>query len=209
MKLKNIIIALLAAATLWACGGGTTQKTNVGTDPNADTTNVGDGARTVSTQKIDEKVAITMSIIKQLWQGVPDSVITADNIKLSNDTITGFYYSRYADNEPDEEVELNLEFELNLECYFCRKKSGGYQVLVYSSNSENNEGNTLRWRFVHTFTCKNSQITEDELFTENSGYIRFDMLGNGEFEVIDYHPGETEIYKWDGENIVKSNDEND
>ena len=206
MKKQFAIIALLAAATFSACGGGTTQ--NQGQQGATDMATVADTVSTATTesvsvpQKVDDKIEITISIIKQLWQGVPDSVLTADKIKMSNDTITSFDYSKYAENEPDEEVELKLEFELNLECYFCSKKSGGYQVLVYSSSSENNEGNTLRWRFVHTFTCTNSEITEDELFKDNSGYIQFDVLGNGKFEVSDYHPGKTEIYKWDGENIV-------
>ena len=99
MKTKTIIISLLAA-TLWACGGGTTQ--NQSQQGATDTPTVADSVSTATTesvpepQKVDEKIEITISIIKQLWQGVPDSVLTADKIKLSNDSITGFYYSKYA-----------------------------------------------------------------------------------------------------------------
>lgn len=184
---KQLIPIALAAVTLFSCGGANQNQTTVNADSTAKTESAPEP------QKIDKKVEITLSIIKQLWMGVPDSVLTADKVALT-DTITNFYYFE----EADEESDVEFDFELNLDCYFYTIKSDGYKVLVYSSSYENR----ARHRWINLFTCKGDEATQDEMFSNNTGYVQFEMYDDGKFWVEDYIPGEEATYQWNGENFV-------
>lgn len=209
---KTLLLTIIAALALASCGGGTTNQ-NVGTTADTAATTVETPQCDVSTQcdvsattdsapepqKVDKKVEITLEIIKQLWMGVPDSVLIADNVAL-NDTITNFYYTE----EADEFSDVEFDFELNLDCYFYTKKSGGYKVLVFSSSFENR----ARHRWINSFTCKDNEVTEDEMFNDNTGYVQFEMYNDGKFWVADYIPGEEVTYQFNGEKFVRAPESN-
>ena len=195
MKKQLSIIALLAAATLWACGGGTTQNTNVGDNQSADTTTKAD------TVAAAPAAGETLSN-KQIWDWFA---------KEGNDLmLTDYEYER--SQTPD---GANVDWSgTELSNYFAYKcfplKSGGIKVYQTAADFFWHGDGEDRFEF-NAYVVQNGALVKTPLEPELQQVIDAMTPGSSPDDQRNlfwdngiFFPKIDILFAWDGEKMVKT-----